>query len=194
MGKFEIAEQLATKLADKIATNPEAVSAVENYGTAQVAPKIAARMISPEFGLGKAFNDIAEPIQKVDAPVNGLIDRAGDKFSELTDLKRGATGQADENYRPIAKEAFKAFANLVTPTPSTIVAGKMLPMMRAVKPQQIAEAMTEAKSAAQLYLEAKGAKGSFGTVAVKPAPKINYGTVTVKEHALPSFGSVTVIP
>ena len=135
--------------------------------TGSQAPKIAARMIKPEFSLGKAFSDITEPIDKLDAPVNQMIDSAATKFGQLTDL----TGGKDLDHQDRAATAFNLAAGMIAPTPSNLLmggAGKVLPIMKGIKGAAVAEGMTakqapklisapKAESTAQMYLKAREA-------------------------------------
>jgi hypothetical protein len=144
-----------------------------------IVAKIAASQANQKMGLGKAFSDIAEPIEKLDGPVNKFINSGAQKFGQLTDL----TGGADKDHQARAASAFNIAANLVAPTPSNLIMGgvsKVLPIMKAVKPSAVAGSMNAPKSAAELFREAKAAnKAGFGTVVVKDSvPKL--GTVTVK--------------
>jgi hypothetical protein len=146
------------------------------------APKIAARMLAPKMSLGQAFSDITEPIDKLDAPVNNLIDKAATKFAQQTDLSRGT----DKDHAGRASTAFNIAAGMIAPTPSNLMLGgaaKALPILNAIKPSAIANSVKVEKSAAELYREAKAANkvGGFGTVTVKDTkPMTSFGTVTVK--------------
>jgi hypothetical protein len=138
------------------------------------APKIAARMIKPQMNLGDAFSTITEPIEKVDKPVNDVIDKIGKKFGQLTDL----TGGKDTAHQERAEAAFNTAAGFIAPTPSNI-------LMSGITPVKVAAKMVKPaaqKSAAELYREAKALQKSsdFGKVVVKEAPKPNFGSVTVK--------------
>lgn len=143
-----------------------------------IVAKLAAKNASSQFGLGKAFSDISEPLQIADAPITDAVNVAAQKFGQLTDL----TGGADKDHQARAATAFNTFANAVVPTPSSLTmgaVGKVLPMMKAVKPKAIAQSMAKEKSAAELYRDATASK--YGKVAVKPEPIKQFGTVTVKQ-------------
>jgi hypothetical protein len=137
------------------------------------APKIAARLAKPQMNLGDAFSAITEPIEKLDAPANALIDSASKKFGQLTDL----TGGKDKDHQERAGTAFNIAASMVAPTPSNVMlggVGKVAKVAKTVKP-------VVQKSAAEIYRDAKaGMKANgFGTVVVKDSPA-PLGTVTVK--------------
>ncbi|MEZ0209253.1 MAG: hypothetical protein ACAH17_03710 [Candidatus Paceibacterota bacterium] len=145
------------------------------------APKIAAKMLKPHLSLGTAFQQITEPIEAMDRPANELIDKAGQKFGQLTDLTRGK----DKDHQERAAGAFKTAVGFVAPTPSNLMfsgASKVLPIMKAVKPSAVAESMRAQKSAAELYRDAKAAIKSQG-----------WGSVVVKPDAATPIGSVKIV-
>lgn len=163
------------------------------------APKIAAGMLKPNFNLGKAFSDITEPINKLDAPVNSLIEKGAEKFANLTDLKKGATGQADETYQPIAKGAFNTFMGAITPTPSSMLMGmpgtasKVVNKM--IKPISAAEQYLAKKGITVIDSAADKAAQNFGTVTkqIQHGPEYFGATKLAPEAAAP-LGNVSVVP
>lgn len=144
---------------------------------------IAKTMPRTNFGLGKAFGDILEPVEKLDKPVNDAVKFVSDKVAEQTNLvPKNAQSPTTEYAETVRRAGLDTALNIAAPTPSSLLVGKAMPLMKAAKGTQIAEKMVKPQSAAEMYREAKA------------AIKSNFGTVVVKPDAVPKLGSVIIKP